>query len=899
MPRSSSPIFSNKSQALIIVIAFLAMFFIIGIAFFMLAQQEQLAAVKHADAVRARYIAEAGIVYAREILQADKRANVIDSLDDVSFTQFSGERWFEIKDQAGAVFGRFSVEVFDEAGKLHVNACSRDALARLLSECGVDAAKADEIISSRPYQAVEELAKTLSKDDVKRVLPYLTVYSKDREFDLKKNRRPYLNSANPQLILDVFLARGIENATQKAALLVDAGDSDVGQTVFAESLLNRVVPTGMSDQGGWEIQDGVYVAAAGSRQGTFYWSNLGVEDGQYDCFVYGSETGDTVGIIDGQLTASGGKLSKEVTVVQGAFQLAVEPADGTECRFAYVRLVYQGVASGMTRREAAGSEAVAINEIMVAPSEVFDASLTLGKNQRGEVNFNVTHLAEGSYHVMVLSGSPGGYVGDVTVQGRTGKDMTGGEYLSSCVDIGSSGILSVSVVNNDPVKQAVFGGLRLSRQPDGEFVELINVSPDPVDIGLFSIEVTTPAGEFVKGWPATIPQGTVVQSYQHAVIAVDNDDSSEAPAKLKGNGVSFRKIWGFNGEHPDFGAYEGVIDRTFDLFPDDGGIVVLKNRSGRVVDSIEYASANVFPFTSIERSDPASRTDTDNDGLMDGWYMSAAPEKATPGMTNENLGMYTKEGGSVKHDPSEIQLFNRPFVNLGEVSQISSGKEWEKFNPRDLGLVCDSFAYSARSIWFSGEEGRAVPLAAQNEASWEFSGIPAGIYWVTVEGDEAAGCAVDAVVTTQESGQSALPLQFLENTLHYGMIEIPGEEKGSIYVTLVNQSHNILTLKKIILEPVMWTLGRINVNTASSSVLKSVLNDGALVQGILAARPIGNKDGSLLGIGDLILSNPSFLAVHDLLTVRSDVYELKSRGESLINSKPSATDQIRIIYDRG
>jgi type II secretory pathway component PulK len=899
MPRSSLRIYSNKSQALIIVIAFLAMFFVIGIAFFMLAQQEQFAAVKHLDAVRSRYIAEAGIVYAQEVLQTEKKLNAIDSLDDVSFSHFAGERWFEVRDASGNRFGRFSISVSDEAGKLHLNVCSEQELANLLSECSLDPSRAASIIAGRPYRAVEELSRVLGTNETASLIPYVTVYSRDREFDLKNNRRPYLNSANAQLILDVFLDRGIEDARQKAALVVDAGDEDLSQTQFVESLLSKVTPSGMIDQGGWQFTGDVYRAVAGSLAGVFHWSNLAIADGEYDCFVYASSSNDTIGSIQGQVYKHAEKLAQKVSVSGGGFTMTIAPASDGESVFSHLRLVEAGAAQGMSRSVAAGSEAIAINEIMPAPWQDFTATLALGKGERGEFTFNAAHLPQGKYHVMVLSGSPGGYVGDVTCAGVSGKDLSAGDFLSSAVSLGETGIIQVSVVNNDPVKQALFGGIRLSRQPDAEFIELINLSSQPVDIGGCSLEVMTPEGELVKGYPAVVGENTVVQPFQHLVLATDNDDGSEAPGKLRGNGVSFRNAWGFGARHPDFGAYEPVIDRTFDLFPDAGGIVVLKNKNGRTIDAAEYAATMVMPFISIERSDPASRVDADKDGLVDGWYFSSAKSLATPGATNENLGMYTQQGGLTKHSPAQIKLFNRPLQDLSELVQISNGVEWERFDARDCALVCDSFAYGVQELWFSGQEGSAVEMDAGASHEWKFDAVPAAAYWVSIEGEDVSDISVLVSVAQTESPGANLSLAFRENRLHYGMAQISGADKGSLYVRIENTSGKKIALEKIILEPVLSVAGRINVNTATTQVLKSVFNDGSLVQAVLENRPLGNRNGDLLGVGDLILLNPAFLGMHSRLTVRSDVYELKSRGEYLVRDKTSATESIRIIYDRG
>src|SRR3989338_3699960 len=122
-----------QGQALIIVIAVLVMLFVIGMAFFVLSQAERAAAIRHLDSLRAQYIAEAGIVYGKKILELDKQANPVDSFQDFTFQNFAGQdvdldgdganesRWFSLPDSQGNPFGRFSVNISDEAARFNLN----------------------------------------------------------------------------------------------------------------------------------------------------------------------------------------------------------------------------------------------------------------------------------------------------------------------------------------------------------------------------------------------------------------------------------------------------------------------------------------------------------------------------------------------------------------------------------------------------------------------------------------------------------------------------------------------------------------------------------------------------------------------------------------------------------
>src|SRR4030042_291793 len=81
---------TTQAQAMVLVVTILAMLFVMITAFFVLSQTERVAALRQLDSLRAQYIAEAGVVYAQKVLSLDKQANLIDSLEDLTFTIFEG-----------------------------------------------------------------------------------------------------------------------------------------------------------------------------------------------------------------------------------------------------------------------------------------------------------------------------------------------------------------------------------------------------------------------------------------------------------------------------------------------------------------------------------------------------------------------------------------------------------------------------------------------------------------------------------------------------------------------------------------------------------------------------------------------------------------------------------------
>ncbi len=141
-------------------------------------------------------------------------------------------------------------------------------------------------------------------------------------------------------------------------------------------------------------------------------------------------------------------------------------------------------------------------------------------------------------------------------------------------------------------------------------------------------------------------------------------------------------------------------------------------------------------------------------------------------------------------------------------------------------------------------------------------------------------------------------LLFAEGIAFYGKVEVR-EDKTTLQLKIINDSEKKLVLKKIQLEPVSSVAGRVNVNTATKEVLASVLGSGSLAETIISNRPIGVKGNLHLGIGELFLLNQGFLALHNYLTVKSDVFEVICRVEYSPAGKTMAYQIIRTVLERG
>jgi hypothetical protein len=916
----------KRAQALLVVTTVLAMLFIIGIAFFYFSFVERTASLRHLDSLKAQYIAEAGVAYAQKILELDRKTNLIDSLEDLTFKHFYGQDIdldedkeaesgkFSILDSQGNLFGYFSVRILDEASKINLNFCPKSVLERFFPQAGIDRSQAEALLSRLPLNAIEEAGSIFKKEELKKIVDFLTVYSQDPEVDLERRRRVYLNTAFSQLILEKFLSSGISDPWQKAANLIDARDTDLNQTILDKFTTGNIFPSGLLEAGSWKKTGNFYEASAGGREGKFFWSNLPIEDGDYFCFFYGPDENDVIGEVyldnekETEIIFSGEGLKRKVKVNAGSLTINIRPHKERISRFSHIELASLDQKKGLVRKIISGSEALVINELMVKPSkEIFtDAVGYIKPAETKKYIFN--QIKEGNYYVVVEALKQGGLVGDVYINGKLGGTLRDGDYFPQTISVGSKGEIFVEIKNNS-LEEASFKGIKILQEPDGEYIELLNLSPQRIDLSNFIVEVYTPEGELLPGWPARIGKGIEIEPYQHLILAVDSNDGSGAPQLLRGNGISFDKIWNLNATGLIFDKY---LDKTFDLLPNRGGKVVLKSPSNKIIDAVEYKEFQVSDFVSLERPDPTAKLDSDNNGVFDGWYRSESGEKATPAQINDNLGMYTKENGTTKltkHSPYEIKVFNHP-ITLKEVIQLSSGKNWKKFTLSDIAYISDFFCDEAIDLVLAGhyktgefieKNGVFESLSKADGGIWEFQDIPSGNYLLSILSDDltAEGKRIQVAyrIDPKEEFSGFSSLLFLSGACLYGEVVLE-KEPSFFQLKIINDSDGRVGLKGIRLEPIKSTPGRININTAKPEVLYSLFDSDALVQTILKNRPFGNKNGRRLGVGELFLLDPNFFPFYNYLTVKSDIYEIRCRGEYSPAQKTLAYQTIRTVVER-
>ncbi|MDD4939708.1 MAG: lamin tail domain-containing protein [Candidatus Omnitrophica bacterium] len=901
----------DKGQALMVVITVLVMLFAITMAFFVLSQTEKTAAMRHLDSLKAQYIAEAGVIYAKKVLEQDRSANPIDSLEDSTFKNFEGQdmdmdgdgvndsKWLDLSDSEGNPFGRFSVMISDESSRFNLNSAPAEILGRFFAESGIESSKLNQLLARRPFNAKEEVSAILGSADYNSIKESSTIYSRDLEIDLHRERKKFLNTLQPRLVLEGFLDSGVNSAYKKAANLKDASDTDVIQTIF-DKFSKTFTPTTLLEPGGWRRIANFYEAyPSDDDPGEFIFSDLGIEDGDYYCFLYGPLNTD---VVTGDPPAlSGEGLGEMVTVLGNTLSLSIKPAKNTTSRFSYIELMSANFKGGLERRTIAGTEALVLNELMCKPSKELPANAPAHIDPGQTKDWSFTQIKPGYYYVSVEALMQGGLVGDVTISGRTSADIRDKDYFSNTVYVDVSGAISVRIKNNS-LGDASFKGIKILQEPDGEFIEILNLSPDPIDLSDFSLEAYTAAGELVSGWPARVPAGTEIEPYQHLVLAIDSGDASPSPQNLRSNHVYFESLYGAPSIGLIFEEAASAINRDSDLLPDAGGRIILRDAQGERIDAVEYSSGQLGDFISIERGDPTEDIDGDGDGLFDGWRHSAEEGLCTPASLNENPGMYTPDenGELVKNNVNQITLFNRPLTALSEVEQLSSGQAWKKCTSMDLANMADHFSILTLDL---DMEGKEIEGGSGTTGVWEFTQIPQGNYLLSVlSGNEVlqGGQILLSVKTSIDSDfTQPVPLLFVQGSAFYGNINI-AEDLSILQVKITVESEEEKTaLQKLRLEPVYTVDGRININTASEKVLRSLFISESMISQIKNTRPIGAKDLRLLGVGELFILDPAFIPFYNYLTVKSDTYEIKCRGDFLQQGKTLAYQTIRSVLERG
>lgn len=214
--------------------------------------------------------------------------------------------------------------------------------------------------------------------------------------------------------------------------------------------------------------------------------------------------------------------------------------------------------------------------------------------------------------------------------------------------------------------------------------------------------------------------------------------------------------------------------------------------------------------------------------------------------------------------------------------------------------MADHFAYEVINFDMAGHQQEG---GTDTTGIWEFSDIPQGNYLLSIltNSDQLQGKEIQvAIKTTVTSSFTDLqPLLFMQGFAFYGLVNLP-ESPSVLQVKIVTETAQDKTgLQGIQFEPVFFVGGRVNINTASAEVLTSLFASEGSANSVIMNRPIGVKGTRLLGLGELFLLDAGFIPSHKYLTLKSDVYEIKSQGDFLQQGKTLAYQTIRTILERG
>ncbi|MBN1794608.1 MAG: hypothetical protein JW844_06555 [Candidatus Omnitrophica bacterium] len=1059
---------SKKGIALIIVLSVLAVASIIAISFLFTMRLEEHAASNFLNTIKARYIAEMGVVHARRLLEED---SFLDRDRWVSASETIGlgydgynESWHElftgsdvdvdgdgtpesrwIPVEGGTFSGRYAVLVSDEAGKLNLNMprsdIVRDGIASIFTACssgGAQMSQATDALFAYRYgpdkkpgvarrdddfdnvlltndgidndgdghideagEGIDEdneflpahprgddaafsvlerykTAARISDDLWARVRPFLTVYSQSDNLDMWGLPRININNVSAEELVEILKSTGFDNPWQIAVNIADFIDDDFVKSSVVKATRGCSVKACFTyDLGSWEFVGGHYrCLRPGGLPGVWQWQ--GVPPGDYYVKVYGygenSKVGDVTinGVVHPDMEHDDlfGLFAREkVTVAEDTIlQVEVQNNFGAETTtyFSGVELIPVRGGGTIRPRLVYGIEGVRINEIMVKP--VLNKSTehmqpggywtasgggfvnnTAGSGAKGEGTWEWTGIPDGKYYLYVY-GQSGQAVGDVRVEGVTQGHMTdGGRFSAKSAVSVYGGRLRISIQNNEPEGvSCYFSRIELSQQPDGEYIELVNLTEREVDIGGWIVE-----GTGYSGWPARIPLGTAIEPNGFIVLAMDADDKTTG---LSGNGISFDTIWGARDKNVVGLDFTRAVTPDDDLLRDvplsGYNMITLRDSSENLVDAAEYS--NTTPYIASEKGDPSYNGDTDGDGADEIWYNSLSLSKGTPGEENNNTGMKERlwkddQWMTIIHSSDEILFRNYPLFDLGTLLSVRRSDEfWRALALEEVMKCIDAFTTEGIRLESecakpSDNEGRGngwvavdrpEPATAWFESGalddvgyWRWTGedgVTNGVYSLSIFGRQGESVSISVRRTGGGWSPWTPALTYgVGNKIYFGRVEIGTGSEGAspdstLEVRLKNTSpKGVAHFDYLRLDPSSEKSGAININTASQAVLEALPGiDSGYAARIMQNRPYGNKENKRRGIGDLLVGDVLrpleyedeadkerqmlglFGAFSNYVTVRSDTYGITVIGQIVKRDKIQAEKRIETIIER-
>lgn len=422
---------AERGVALLIVVSLLTVIGIMGVAFAFSMYLETQATRQFVSTTQARYVGEAGVSFARALLDEDRLDSRVDELTedwasaprgsdvDVDGDKAPDAKWQPVTDATGRTVGRYAVVITDESGKANLNVAQAESspvglgaidMTTLLEQAKIDDAASvaqaieryrygdderpglggidddtdgaiDEVDEYQPgalrgddrrLERLEELALIagLDAEEIRRLSRVATVYSWDLNAAVAGAARVNVNTATAEELLSVLLDAGVDDPWQAAVNMADYVDDDVELSRVTKSSQLLVI-SNQGTLGGWEWTDtpeGHY-ASEGPGGQSFAWV-LPVPAGTFRIRVLGIS-----GVKVGDVTVAGGsKPSVDAGESLGAFELngtlTVEVANRES---AGTPCAFRGIELVSESADAGGVvvqgiEAIRFNELMVEPA---------------------------------------------------------------------------------------------------------------------------------------------------------------------------------------------------------------------------------------------------------------------------------------------------------------------------------------------------------------------------------------------------------------------------------------------------------------------------------------------------------------------------------------------------
>ncbi len=809
----------------------------------------------------------------------------------------------------------------------------------------------------KAFETPFEISKisSVSKQGLQKLYAYITTYSVDRNVDVEGRLKNNMNSMDAQTLAVLLQDAGARDPFQKAVNIIDACDDDFSQSVMPK-LYNRLSAVNRGPVGDWIWKGGSYQSDVIDGQPySITWVNL--PEGEYYIGVFGIKDEPIGDVTVNNMTQNSVKHGEILRIGAVSFEnkilnLTIANSTGAPCYFSYLELYPRLGQQNFSVTEIRGVEGIRINEIMVRPvvsRSVFSGQAPGGDwiwqngfyqndepkgGKTGEGEWTWKDVPDGKYYIRLFAGASGQEIGDVEIGGAHSNNMMDGDLFGGekVVTI-SGGKITIRNQNNRETGPTYFKSIELSQEPDGEYIELINLTPREVNLSGWTVE-----GPGKEGWPATIPLGTAIGPHEHLALCVDKDD---AQGGINNNGISFISIWGK--ERSAALHFLRAITPNSDLLSDSpfigGNFITLKDPMGHIVDKQEYFAGNVADYRALEKSDPSYVMDSNNNGMPDNWYASTAKKGGTPGLPNNNDGMREKIGEEIiEHYDTEVNIKNKNFSSIGEIAFIPLGTEpWKTMPLEDVAKIADRLTVfgvrlEAENHIVKDLEGgwkvvqRAAPFTDWCESgkkdsigAWKWDvkdRLKNGYYKLKIFGEESEAIAVsmhlaDDTWTAFTPGLTPGP----DGGIIFGNIEIGtgsaiSTPSNTLEIKVKNASETgAAHFDFIRLDPENNLYGRININTASKKVLSALPGvDDAIADNIINNRIFGNKNGLNLGIGDLIATGAlgssdadkknRFKQISNLVTVHSDCYRIIVTGQILEKGKILAEKKIWVVFER-